>query len=204
MTLYDPLHVLCHLGAIFDRIGIDYLVGGSVASSLLGTPRATQDADVVADLAAQHVVALCEALGEDYYADPDAITDAIRRRRSFNLIHLDTMLKIDVFVMKRDPLWVEEMRRRVHIAVTDEVTLPIATAEDIILQKLDWYRRGASISDRQWNDVLGVVKVRGDELDMAYLDRWAEPMGLTDLLERALASAQRPSISKRRGEIDED
>ena len=117
---------------------------------------------------------------------------------------LDTMLKIDVFVMKRDPLWVEEMRRRVHIAVTDEVTLPIATAEDIILQKLDWYRRGASISDRQWNDVLGVVKVRGDELDMAYLDRWAEPMGLTDLLERALASAQRPSISKRRGEIDED
>ena len=182
---------MLRLASVFDRLGVAYAVGGSVASSLHGIPRATQDVDVVAALLEKHVEPIVAELMADFYVDADMIRDAIRRRASFNVIHLASMLKVDVFLPK-DALAREEMLRRRPFVVDEATgdTLQIASAEDVVLQKLDWYRLGQGISDRQWQDVLGVLKVQRGRLDVDYLRRWAELTALTELLERALSEAQ--------------
>ena len=113
-------------------------------------------------------------LEESYYIDADAVRDAIRRKSSFNAIHLDTMLKVDVFIPKSRLLDQEELRR-VQLKTLDdsERLFYVASPEGTILNKLEWYRMGGEVSDRQWNDILGVLKVQGTDLDMAYLQRWA-------------------------------
>jgi hypothetical protein len=189
MDLHDPLEVVVLVTDVLDALGVPYLLGGSVATSLIGIPRLTQDADLVADLELRHAEALVRALGDAFYADEDAIRDAIRRRASFNVVHLGTMFKVDVFVQRRDPLSQAEMARRRAVRIADDPPrdLQVASPEDLILQKLDWFRRGGGVSDRQWNDVLGVVKVCGPTLDRAYLEHWAARIDLSDLLARALA-----------------
>lgn len=196
-ALAEPLAVSLLVAGYLDALGVRYLVGGSVASSLLGLPRATLDADLVADLDVSHVGPFVAALGDAFYADADAILDATRRRSSFNIIHLATAFKVDVFVMRRDPYSQAEMDRRVLIVVGDAPlrVLSVATAEDMVLQKLDWFRRGGGVSDRQWNDVLGLVKTRGATLDRAYLDRWAPVLDLDDLLAAALAGGRPPRLT---------
>lgn len=172
----------------FERLGIDYLIGGSLASSFHGRPRSTQDVDLVADLKASHVPPLVAELEDRYYLDADRMMQAIRERSSFNIIYLPTMFKVDVFVLKDEPLASEEMRRRQRIELGDE-EVDLATAEDTILQKLLWYRRGGETSQRQWDDLLGVLKVQGNRLDFEYLDTWAEHVEVADLLERARLDA---------------
>ena len=178
-------------------MGVRYLVGGSVASSLLGLPRATLDADMVADLEPSHVGPLVEALGEAFYADEDAIREAVRLRKSFNVIHLPTAFKVDVFVMRHDAYSQTEMDRRIVLVLSEgpDRTLAVATAEDMVLQKLDWFRRGGGVSDRQWNDVVGLIKTRGTSLDRAYLDRWASALDLEALLAIAWANGRPPRLA---------
>ena len=190
MPLGEVLQVTLKFTSVLEQLGIDYLVGGSLASSLHGIPRSTQDVDLVARLEPKHVTPLVEALGEGFYADEDMIRDAIKRRASFNLIELSTMFKLDVFVAKGDVVSRQEMNRRQTISLggEPEQTLVVSSAEDIILQKLDWFRLGNEISQRQWNDVLGVIKVQGEGLDRCYLNQTAELMNLTELLKRALKS----------------
>jgi len=173
-----------------EELGVPYHIGGSVASSLYGLPRLTIDVDIVADLRQGHVRPLIDQLQTDYYIDEDMIRDAIKRRGSFNVIHLDTMLKVDVFIPKTR-LFDQEELRRVQQEVLSEGTRPfnIASPEGTILNKLEWYRMGGEVSDRQWNDILGVLKVQGTHLNMAYLQRWAANLNVTDLLERALVDA---------------
>jgi hypothetical protein len=174
----------------FGQLGVLYHIGGSVASSVYGILRATIDADLVADLHLEHVRPLVMQLEADYYIDEDMIRDAIKRRSSFNVIHLDTMLKVDVFIPK-SRLFDQEELRRAQQEVLLEGTRPfnIASPEGTILNKLEWYRMGGEVSDRQWNDILGVLKVQGTNLDMAYLRRWSVNLSVTDLLERALVDA---------------
>ncbi len=174
-----------------ERLGVPYLVGGSLASSLHGTPRATQDVDLVAELRLQHVPALVAALEETFYVDHEMIRDAIRRRSSFNVIHLETMFKVDVFILKDDLASRQEMERRQVYRVLDNPPrdLVIASAEDIILQKLYRYQLGAGVSDRQWNDVLGVMKTQGGQLDMPYLTRTAALLNVEDLFQQACRDA---------------
>lgn len=174
-----------------ERLGVPYLVGGSLASSLHGTPRATQDVDLVAELRLQHVPALVAALEETFYVNHEMIRDAIRRRSSFNVIHLETMFKVDVFILKDDLASRQEMERRQVYRVLDNPPrdLVIASAEDIILQKLYWYQLGAGVSDRQWNDVLGVMKTQGGQLDMPYLTRTAALLNVEDLFQQACRDA---------------
>ncbi len=175
---------------VLEELGVPYHIGGSVASSIYGILRATIDADLITDLHLEHVRPLVIRLQTDYYIDEDMIRDAIRSRSSFNLIHLDTMLKIDVYIPKSRPFDQEELRR-VQQEVLLEGTRPfnVASPEGTILNKLEWYRLGGEVSDRQWNDILGVLKVQGTHLDMAYLQRWAANLKVTDLLERALVDA---------------
>lgn len=183
----SPLAIVAEVAAIFDRLSIAYVVGGSLASSFYGIPRSTQDADIVAAMSAENVSPFVAALGDAYYADPGMIRDAIARRASFNLVHRATMFKVDVFVMRGDSYSRGEMARGVVASVETGVGLSeirFASAEDTVLQKLAWFKQGGGTSERQWADVLGVLRVQ-PKLDDAYLDTWADLLDVTALLARA-------------------
>jgi hypothetical protein len=191
VPLSEPLRITLEIARVLDDLGVRYLVGGSLASSLHGIPRSTQDADLVADLQSDHVAPLISRLKDAYYIDDERVRNAVRRRASFNAIHLATMTKVDVFVLKGEPFARQEMARRQRISLPegDGAVLEVATAEDTILQKLAWFTLGGGTSDQQWSDVLGVLKVQQGKLDIAYLRRWAAEVGVEDLLRKAFAEA---------------
>jgi hypothetical protein len=141
-----------------------------------------------------HVPPFVAALGVGFYADVQAITTAVTARTSFNVIHLDTMVKADVFVFKGDPFGRSQFSRRTskQLSADDSTLITVASAEDTVLAKLQWYRDCGGMSDRQWNDVLGVLKVQGPSLDRAYLNEWARELAITDLLSQALDEAGLP------------
>ena len=163
-------------------------MGGSIASSAHGVARASVDGDVVTELAAGDVEPFMAALREAYYVPEERVRDAVARRASFNLIHLDTMLKVDVFVSKDRPFdrRAFERSRPAAIEGPSGATLPVSSAEDIVLAKLEWYRRGGEVSERQWTDVLGVLQAGAGDLDLLYLQRGSVELGVEDLLTRAL------------------
>ncbi len=199
MELAGALRVALEVVRALESLDIPYLLGGSLATSLYGIPRATQDADLVADLAIRHVPPLAAMLRERFYLDEERLLGAVRRHASFNLIHLDTNLKVDVFVLANEAFARSEMARRRSVAFAGaggDSSLQVASPEDLIIQKLRWFELGGSASERQWNDLLGVLKVQGARLDREYLARWSRETGVEDLLARALAdsgqSAGRP------------
>ncbi len=172
-----------------DEMRVPYYVAGSVASSLHGIPRSTLDCDLVAALTLAHAAPLAAALSDGYYADVDVIRGAIRARRMFNVVHLPTMMKVDVYPVA-DRFSAATMQRRLH-AVLDGggATAALAPPEDVVLHKLLWYRDGGCVSERQWGDVLGLFQVKGPSLDRAYMDEWATELGIADLLARARKEA---------------
>jgi hypothetical protein len=173
----------------FEKLGILYYIGGSVASSAYGIPRSTMDVDMVSDLKRQHVRTFVKMLESSYYIDENMILEAIERRASFNIIHLETMLKIDIFVAKNAPYDREAFRRRRKDTLDEDqktVEFYLVSPEDIILNKLEWFRLGGGVSDRQWNDVLGVLKIQKNSLDDKYLKYWASELKLEDLLKKAV------------------
>lgn len=186
----DIVRALVPVVEALEELGVAYRVGGSVVSSALGVPRSTLDVDVVCGLTARDVEAFARRLGADFYVDVDRVREAVARRATFNLIHLETMLKVDVFVKRAGP-YDEEVFARVTRKCLEDGTrdFDLTTAEDIILRKLEWFRMGGESSERQWGDVLGVLRVQAGSLDEEYLRRWANPVGVSDLLERALREA---------------
>ncbi len=177
---------------VFEELNIPYLVGGSIASAIHGIPRTTHDVDFVADVKAEHVPALVAALEAECYVDAEMIYEALRERSLFNVLHLSTMHKADVFPLEFTP-WALEVWAR-HKAEPfrsgeEMEMIPIASPEDLVLQKLAWYRLGGGVSDRQWGDVTGILKVQAEALDLAYLRHWAADLGLTDLLLKAYEDA---------------
>jgi len=191
--LSEPVAVTLLVIEALDTLGAPYLIGGSLASTVHGVARATLDTDLVADLRLEHAEQLAQALSDAFYVDAESIRDAIRHRSSFNVIHLETMFKVDVFARKQRPFDQAQFERRVaQVVATDpERTAYVASPEDTVLTKLEWYRMGGEVSDRQWRDVLGVLKVQGERLDLAYLRHWATALGVADLLEQALVQAGR-------------
>ena len=189
--LPEPMAVTLLVIQALDALGVPYLIGGSLASAVHGVARATADVDLVADLRPEHARPLAQALEGAFYVDAESIHDAIRRHSSFNLIHLETMFKVDVFVRKQRPFDQAQFDRRVAQVIVSEPerTAYVASAEDIVLAKLEWFRIGGEVSERQWRDVLGVLKVQGERLDRDYLRRWAVVLKVSDLLERALSAA---------------
>jgi hypothetical protein len=188
----DLLMALAPVVEVLQDIGVRHFVGGSLASSAHGMARASLDVDVIAELEGPHAQVLAERLHEAYYLDLSRIESAIRSRRSFNLIHLATMFKIDVFVARGRPFDVMALQRAMPETLGDEPgapVVPIATAEDIVLAKLEWFDAGGRTSERQWTDVVGVLKLRQSDIDPAYLRRWAAALGVEALLEQALAEA---------------
>jgi hypothetical protein len=187
----EPIAVTLLVIDALDALGVPYLIGGSLASAVHGVLRATLDTDLVADLRLEHAEPLARALGGTFYVDAESIREAVLYQRSFNVIHLETMFKVDVFVVKKRPFHHSQMERRMAqvIATDPDRTAYVATAEDTILAKLESYRMGGDVSEQQWRDVLGVMKVQADRLDLAYLRQWAAQLNISDLLERAIKEA---------------
>ena len=189
----EALGVTRQVTAVFDALGVAYVIGGSLAGMVHGLVRTTLDADIVAELQPDHAAALVAALGEAFYVPDEAtLREAIARRGSFNLIHLATMFKVDVFVPQARPFDRQQLARRIgeRVGSGSEERLWVLSAEDVILAKLEWFRRGGEASERQWRDVLGVVRAQGAALDVAYLRQWGAALGVDDLVERALAAAE--------------
>jgi len=171
-----------------EQIGIPYAVGGSLASSLHGVMRSTLDVDIVADMRLEHIQPLVAALSKEFYADDEMMKDAIEHHSSFNLIHYESAFKVDIFIQKKRAFdQMQLQRRRMSVIATDpEQSIYITSPEDVILAKLERYRIGGEVSDRQWRDILGVLKTRAGELDLDYVRKWANELKVADLLERAL------------------
>ncbi len=189
MAAEEAIEVTLRVVRVLERLGIDYLVGGSLASSLHGIPRSTQDADLVVDLPTNKVAPLVKALEGDFYVELEHAREAVEKKSSFNVIHLRTMFKVDLFVLENNSASQFEMDRRQRFEIGDGGHLEVASAEDTVLQKLYWYQLGRGVSDRQWQDALGVLKVQKGNLDLKYLETCASELGIRDLLRRALTES---------------
>jgi len=191
MTLANPIRITHLVAEIFEKLNIPYMVGGSLASSVHGIPRATQDIDIVADIKPVQVDSLVKAFEGEFYIDADMVQDAIKYSSSFNIIYLETMFKVDIFVLKSDLVSQDEMNRRqpYQAAEYSQIAFFVSSAEDIIIQKLHWFQLGGGISERQWNDILGVFQVQKETLDYSYLQKGAKLKGVAELLEQVIKEA---------------
>lgn len=187
----DAIRMTLLVTDVLERMGISYAVGGSMSSSVHGIMRSTMDVDIVADLQLQHVPAFVAALSKEFYADDEMIRDAIEHHSSFNLIHLETAYKVDVFIPKQRVFDQLQLQRRMPslIMTNPDRTVYVTSPEDIILSKLEWYRMGGEVSERQWRDILGVLKTRSGQLDLEYLRKLARMLKVDDLFERILAES---------------
>src|SRR5215207_3171913 len=187
----EPIEVTLKVTNVFEKIGVPYLIGGSLASTLYGMVRTTQDSDIIAEMQLKHVQLFVASLQNEFFIDEEMIAESIQRNSSFNIIHRDTMFKVDVFIPRPRPFHQSQLARaqRQTFFLESEMSANFASAEDTILSKLEWYRMGGEVSDRQWRDILGVLKTREGELDLNYLRKWAKELKVSDLLERALKQA---------------
>ena len=187
----DNLRVLHEVLAAFDSLKIAYALGGSLASGIHGITRYTSDADVTVEPFDGLEGRLVASFGPDFYLSAEAIRQALRDRSTFNIISTSVGFKVDVFVRKDRPFERSLMDRRVSATMADAPDRPISvvSAEDSILLKLEWYRLGGEVSEQQWSDILGVMRIQSDRLDQAYLDHWSAELGVADLLDSARRDA---------------
>ena len=187
----EPVYVTLLVVDILEQLNVPYLIGGSFASTSYGRVRTTQGVDIVAALEHQHITPLIAALGEAFYADEPAIRRAIEQRTSCNLIHQDTMFKVAIFIPKLRPFDRQQLARRVERVIDRETGRKVffASVEDTILAKLEWYRLGGEMSERQWQDIQSILQLHHASLDIAYLTTAAASLRVSDLWQRALAEA---------------
>jgi len=186
--LPEPIAVTLLVTQVLEKLCIPYLIGGSFASTIYGMIRTTQDVDIVAEMQLNHIQPFITALQDDFYLDEELITTSIQEKSSFNILHCLTMFKVDIFIPQASPFQQSELSRaEKQIILKDpEVSAYFASSEDTILAKLEWFRKGGDVSERQWRDVIGILKVRAAALDLDYLRKWAHELDISDLLEKAL------------------
>ena len=183
----DILSVALRVIDALESMSVPYVVGGSLASIVHGTVRSTMDVDVVADIKSDQVDRFLSLLKDDFYFDESAAQRAIMKQSNFNLIHLDTMFKVDLFIPKDRVFDSLQLARRVGVKLNpdSQSTIWVLSAEDTILIKLEWFKLGGEISERQWLDILGVMQNQRATLDLGYLEESAELLNVEDLLKRA-------------------
>lgn len=186
---FDPIQITVKVTTVLEGLGVPYLITGSLASTLHGMVRTTQDSDIVAELQPEHIHPFVKALQDEFYIDDEMMVAAVAQRSSFNIIHRESMFKVDVFISRQRSF--EKMQfsraRRETLSKEPEAQALVSTPEDTLLAKLEWYRMGGEVSERQWRDVLGVLKVQAGALDLDYLRRMAKELNVEDLLDRALS-----------------
>jgi hypothetical protein len=183
----NAIDIALKVAIALTSVGAEYFVGGSLASSLQGEPRATNDIDFVISLPVGRISALRDALGGDFELDTDMLRDAVLHARSANAFYLPVVTKIDFFGRGYEPFDESEFARRKPILINHGRSLVLKTPEDTVLRKLLWYRQGGEVSDRQWRDIRSVLRVSGDRMDATYMTSWAARLGMTELLARAMA-----------------
>ncbi len=183
-----PLELVRQVTQILGELDIPYTLGGSLASSLFGEPRSTVDVDLAISLVEGREAALLDRAVAQFYVPLDAARTTIRDRSSFNLVDTRHGLKVDLFVLGDGLLDRMQIERRLEVAVPGAAApLWVTSPEDQVLRKLEWFRSGGSTSDRQWRDVIGILRNQAGQLDLDYLTTIADELGLTDLLDEALA-----------------
>lgn len=186
----SPLRVLTEVVHILEQQRITYAIVGSLASSMYGMYRSTADIDLLADIRADQVSPLVDALKKNFYVDEQVVKQAIVRGGSFNAIHFDSAFKVDIFIPKRDEFSRNQLERRQRRKLAPDTNdyIYVASAEDTILAKLRWYRDGGEVSTNQWSDVQHILGVTDFNLEFNYLREWSDKLGIRDLLERAISS----------------
>lgn len=188
----DLIDALAPVVAALQKLGIRHFVGGSIASSFHGATRSTMDVDLIAELREEQILPFVNSFGDEFYLSDTAMRDAVKRRSCFNLIHLPSSFKVDIFVSRGRPFDEGAMSRaRLEtLGESKSVQVPIASAEDIVISKLEWFRLTNETSERQWEDVSRLLRLLGDDADIPYLRRVSTSVNVGDLLERVLAEIQ--------------
>lgn len=182
-----PTSVAVEMARAFEDVGVAYVMGGSLASTVHGEPRTTADVDFAIQLEAARIDDLLARMQPEFFVQASTVRAAVDHHDSFNAIHTASMIKVDVYVRPRDGIYASEIARAERVVLdADGGSVLIASAEDTLLQKLRWYRLGGEVSDRQWRDVLGIVKSQRGRLDLEYVLSWAGTLGLEDLVQRVL------------------
>jgi hypothetical protein len=189
-SLPEPLEIALEFSGILEALGVAHIVAGSLASSIYGRPRTTNDIDIVADLRPRHLEPFCAALAAGYYLDRDTAAAAIRDGTSFNAIHLGSSMKVDVFVVGEDRFDGARVAQGRPVPLAPGRTLKVDRAEFTLIRKLEWFRRGGEVSDRQWQDILAILRIQAATLDRTMLDEWTPRLGVVDLLARAEREAR--------------
>lgn len=186
----DLLDTLSSMVKIFELLHVRYYVEGTMALSLYGMQRAAFNIDFVADLQPDLSDNVIKLLKTTCYIDEGAVKNALLTQTGFEGIHLESMLKISVSLIPNTPFDQTIYRRlQKYIVAENCPTINLASAEDIILAQLQEYKTGGEVADDQWNDMLGVLKVQGEMLDLAYLEQWADTLDLSHLLASACFDA---------------
>jgi hypothetical protein len=186
----DILHVLSSLAKVLEELHIAYYISGSVASSVYGMQQLARDIDMVIELQLARIHPLIHSLQQKYLVEEQAVLSAVQQRRAFGMIHLGTFFKVDVVIPVIGP-YEQQIKTRLRRLILDEDErgFPFPSPEDIVLTKLWHHGVHNAITDDQWNDILGVLKVQGPELDLAYLKSWAAYLEISHLLEQACIDA---------------
>jgi hypothetical protein len=186
------IEVVERLAGVLDSLGIAYAIGGSLASSVYGVMRFTQDADISVQSFSAVADRFCKAVKDEFYISEQAMRQALESCGSFNLIHFETSFKIDLFVLGPEGFGRRVLARRRNARLSDAggAELAVVSPEDVVLLKLRWFKETDCTSERQWDDVLGVLAVQEKLLDFGYLTASAQELGLSELLDRAIAAAE--------------
>lgn len=173
--------------APLESLGLDYMITGGVASVIYGDPRFTRDIDLVLELQEADAGGLLDAYSPDgFYRPPlEAVMEEIRRPRHghFNIIHRDTALRADVYLLGDDPLHAWAFERRVRIPLEADVAIWLAPPEYVVVRKLQYYKE--SESDRHLRDVSAILEISGKRIEMIEVEEWAGHLGLEDALRAA-------------------
>jgi hypothetical protein len=191
MSNSQELEILKSLTEVLEQMDISYAIGGSMASSIYGKVRFTQDADITVEPFDNQADKLFEILKPQYYISKEAMYQALMQRRSFNIIHLESAFKIDIFIRKDTAFEKQLITRRRTLKLSDslEKSFSVISPEDIILLKLQWYCDSGH-SERQWNDVVGILTTQREKLDFHYMRKWSDILGINELLEKVISESK--------------
>jgi hypothetical protein len=168
-----------------ERLGLRYLVTGSVATIFFGEPRFTVDIDIVVDLPAERIPEFCAAFPpEEFYLSEEAVRRAVRNRSQFNVIHPSSGLKIDIMIPAGTLFDRSRFARTRRVRPGPDFEAAFASPEDVIVKKLEYYREGGS--QKHLRDIAGVLRISGETIDYSYICEWAERLDLGEIWQAIL------------------